>query len=87
MDVYDETRATEIDDLDFDLETEDIVEPLKNWDERFGIDIVETPAFRDVPIAGIMLDDVNMAWRFGTSTGATAQPIDPRTGQLFKKEN
>ncbi len=52
---------------------------------------ISNPAFRrdfidrlkDLDARGypaVLLDDVNMAWRFGTRTGGDTKPIDPNTG-------
>jgi hypothetical protein len=47
MDKFDAIRAAGIDGLNYDLDTEDIIDRLKLWDDRYGINIakVQAPSF------------------------------------------
>lgn len=55
MDKFQAIRDAEIDGINYDLETDDIIERLKAWDALYGVEVVEiegdsfTIKFRKLP--------------------------------------
>jgi len=46
MDKYEELRTQGTNGANFDIETEDVIARLKDWDERYGIDLSEVESDR-----------------------------------------
>jgi hypothetical protein len=60
MDKYEELRLQKTSGINYDLETEDIIRQLKQWDETYGIDISDV-AFDSVFVQFKTLpDDLNL---------------------------
>jgi hypothetical protein len=50
VDKFDRIREAGIDGCNYDLYTDDIVERLQDWDERFGIEVLEVDAPSSITI-------------------------------------